>query len=166
MGTFVIIEMRATDLTWEVEASTVEEARRAFVECGEGTLLDEQPYDDNGIVKIIDPCGEDAYERLTPAERAVRNIHEILDGKEWQAEFLDFIAEEIEAAGYKVRNPLVTCDVCGQDEVEENADLYEVPIDYRDGKGGYLVEAGDLIPACPGCQASIEEEALRNHRGL
>lgn len=166
MSEFIIIETQAHDIEWAVEASSVDEARRAFVETGAGERLAEHPHDENGIVKIIDPCGETAFEVVSKYERAVRRIHEMLDGTEWQTEFLDLIAGEIEDCGLKVRNRLVACDVCGQDEVEENADLYEVPIDYRDGKGGYLVEAGDLIPACPDCQTSIEEEALRNHRGL
>ena len=166
MGKFIIIEKRAHDVTWEIEASSIDEARRAFVETGAGEQIDDQPYDDNGIVKIIDPCGDTVFERLTPAERAIRNIHDYLDGREWQAEFLDLIAGEIEAAGYKVRSPLVECDLCCEDAVEENAEQYVMPIDLRGSDGEYVAEAGDHLNVCPDCQTAVNEQAERERRGL
>lgn len=166
MSEFIIIETRAHDFTWAVEASTEDEARRAFVETGAGEEIDCQPHDENGIVKIIDPCGETVFEVISKYERAVRNIHDYLDGREWQAEFLDLIAGEIEACGLKVRSPLVECDLCGQDAVEENAEQYVLPIDIHGPDDEYLAEAGDHLNVCPDCQTSVEDEALRNHRGL
>lgn len=165
MGTFIIIEMRAHDVTWEVEASSIEEARRLF-DKGEGEEIDCQPYDDNGVIQIVDPCGDTVFERLTPAEQAIRNIHDYLDGREWQAEFLDLIAGEIEAAGYKVRNPLVECDLCGEDAVEENAEQYVMPIDLHGPDDEYLAEAGDHLNVCPDCQTAVNEQAERERRGL
>jgi hypothetical protein len=166
MSTFTIIETQAYDITWAVEASSIDEARRAFVETGAGERIDEQPHDTNGITLIIDPCGETVYEALSPAERAIRNIHAALDGKEWTPEFLDYIAGEVEAFGLKVRGPLTECELCDQTEVEQDAPEYEIPIDLHGPDGKYLAEAGDVLLVCPACQASIEDEAIRNHRGL
>lgn len=166
MSEFIIIETQAYDIAWAVEASSADEARRVFVETGEGERLDEYPHDENGITKIIDPCGETVFEVTSKYERAVRRIHEVLDGTEWQAGFLDFIAGEIEDCGLKVRSRLVTCDICDQDEVEEDAEQYVLPIDLHGPDDEYLAEAGDHLNVCPDCQTSIEDDALRQHRGL
>jgi hypothetical protein len=166
MSTFTIIETQAYDITWAVEASSIDEARRAFVETGAGERIDEQPHDTNGITLIIDPCGETVYEALSPAERAVRRIHAALDGREWSSEHLDYIVGEIEAVGLKIRGPLTECDLCDQTEVEQDAEQYTLPIDLHGPDDEYLAEAGDHLNVCPACQASIEDEALRNHRGL
>lgn len=166
MGQFIIIEKRAHDVTWAIEASSIDEARRAFVETGAGEQIDDQPYDDNGIVKIIDPCGETVEERLSPAEQAIRNIHELLDGTEWRVEFMDYIAGEVEGAGYKVRSVLTDCDLCEETAVEDTAPIYIMPIDWAYKNGEWTAEAGDSLEVCPDCQTAIEAEAERQRRGL
>jgi len=52
MSTFVIIERKSVYVEWHVEAETADEARRAFVECGDGEQVDIETADDSGIVSV------------------------------------------------------------------------------------------------------------------
>ena len=114
---------------------------------------------------------ERAIDEAVHAARTVARIHEALDGREWDDEFLPFIAGEIETCAvngeaYRVRAPLSDCAFCDERTVEETSEYYVLPIDVRGPDDEYIGEAGDSVWICDTCRSSVEDEALRNHRGL